>query len=202
MAKKYYAVKKGKAPGIYTTWDECKKQVMGYSCAVYKSFTDLDSAKQFMQSEGDLLCDDKAENDSCKVKIYVDGSYDKCSGMFSYGMVVLDGESKIGFKKAFNDPDLAEMRNVAGEIYGSIAAMKYCICKGIKDVVIYYDYEGIAKWALHEWKANKTGTKAYAAYYDKAKEKVNIEFRKVKGHSGDKYNDMADTLAKEALGLK
>ena len=36
---KFYAVKEGKKPGIYHTWDECKEQVNGYSGAVYKSFT-------------------------------------------------------------------------------------------------------------------------------------------------------------------
>ena len=31
MAKKnYYAVKQGKVPGIYRTWDACKAQVHGY----------------------------------------------------------------------------------------------------------------------------------------------------------------------------
>ena len=35
----------------------------------------------------------------------------------------------------------------------------------------------------------------------KRKKSVHIEFRKVKGHSNDKYNDMVDELAKEALGI-
>ena len=30
MAKKYYAVKEGITPGIYYTWDDCKKMVDGY----------------------------------------------------------------------------------------------------------------------------------------------------------------------------
>ena len=30
---------------------------------------------------------------------------------------------------------------------------------------------------------------------------MQIRFVKVKGHSGDTYNDMADRLAKEALGM-
>lgn len=30
MAKKYYAVRVGKVPGIYQTWDECKKNVHGF----------------------------------------------------------------------------------------------------------------------------------------------------------------------------
>ena len=40
MAKnKYYAVRKGRIPGIYRTWSECQKQVTGYPGAV--SYTHL-----------------------------------------------------------------------------------------------------------------------------------------------------------------
>ena len=52
------------------------------------------------------------------------------------------------------------------------------------------------------WKTNKSGTIAYKEYFDSIKDSVNVRFHKVKGHSGDKYNDMADELAKEALGIK
>ena len=38
MASKYYAVKKGKVPGIYFNWNDCKAMVDGYQGAVYKSF--------------------------------------------------------------------------------------------------------------------------------------------------------------------
>ena len=38
--------------------------------------------------------------------------------------------------------------------------------------------------------------------YEQAKKKVNITFEKVKGHSGDKYNDLADSLAKAACGVE
>lgn len=37
--QKFYAVKKGKNIGVYNTWDECKKQVNGFSGAEYKSFS-------------------------------------------------------------------------------------------------------------------------------------------------------------------
>ena len=30
MAGKFYAVKKGRKPGIYMSWDACKAQVMGF----------------------------------------------------------------------------------------------------------------------------------------------------------------------------
>ena len=55
--------------------------------------------------------------------------------------------------------------------------------------------------ATETGKPIKPGTIAYRDFYQKAKEKVHIEFRKVKGHSNDKYNDMVDELAKEALGI-
>jgi ribonuclease HI len=41
---KYYVVWKGRKPGIYTTWEECKSQVHKYSGAKYKSFPTLDEA--------------------------------------------------------------------------------------------------------------------------------------------------------------
>ena len=93
------------------------------------------------------------------------------------------------------------MRNVAGEIYGSLASMEYAIEHNISHLTIYYDYMGIEKWCTGEWKTNKAGTLAYKKYYDRARKKVNITFQKVKGHSGDKYNDLADQLAKEACGI-
>jgi ribonuclease HI len=41
----YYVVWQGKKPGIYPTWNECKKQVEGFAGAVYKGFPTLDLAR-------------------------------------------------------------------------------------------------------------------------------------------------------------
>lgn len=38
--QKFYVVWKGKLPGIYTSWEDCKKQIDGFPEAVYKSFKD------------------------------------------------------------------------------------------------------------------------------------------------------------------
>lgn len=43
---KYYVVWKGHNPGIYYTWDECKKEITGFPEAVYKSFKNEDLAKK------------------------------------------------------------------------------------------------------------------------------------------------------------
>ena len=50
MAKKYYAVKKGRVPGIYDTWDECKAQTAGFSGPVFKSFNSLTEAEDFVNN--------------------------------------------------------------------------------------------------------------------------------------------------------
>ena len=36
---KYYAVKEGRVPGVYTTWAECEAQVKGYPGADYTGNT-------------------------------------------------------------------------------------------------------------------------------------------------------------------
>ena len=60
---------------------------------------------------------------------------------------------------------------------------------------------GIEKWATGEWKANKCGTKMYKAYFDSIKDRLSVVFYKVKAHSGNEYNEEADRLAKNALGI-
>ena len=44
--KKFYVVWKGKKPGIYESWDDCKAQIEGYKGAQYKSFQNFSEAKK------------------------------------------------------------------------------------------------------------------------------------------------------------
>jgi ribonuclease HI len=46
--KQYYAVRNGRKPGIYRTWEECKAQVDGYARAQYKGFSSLEEAEEYM----------------------------------------------------------------------------------------------------------------------------------------------------------
>lgn len=204
MAKKYYAVKNGYVPGIYETWDECKKQVTGFSGAAYKSFPTYEDAKVFLGLSAETHGNKTSTSENNRERIadivaYVDGSYDDDNKTFSYGVVLLYDGKEAHFSKRMNTRELLEMRNVAGEIKAAEFAMQYCVQNGIKSLDLYHDYEGIAKWCTGEWKANKVGTKAYKEFYDTLKNDVDVRFIKVKGHSGDKYNDIADELAKAAV---
>ena len=57
--------------------------------------------------------------------------------------------------------DIDLMRNVSGEIQGCLKAIEYGIENHYPFICIYYDYTGIEKWAIKEWKANKRGTIEY-----------------------------------------
>ena len=50
-----------------------------------------------------------------------------------------------------------------------MAAIQKAIELGVEELKIYYDYEGIEKWASGEWKANKALTKFYSGYIAAAK---------------------------------
>jgi len=138
---------------------------------------------------------------------YVDGSYNIHTGKFSYGIVFFTGAAdsegnlqELHYSQAFEHEELSEMRNVAGEIMGSAQAMKIAKTLGIRELTIYHDYEGIGKWCTGEWKAKKPWTRKYRDFYNDISRYVRITFVKVKGHSHDKYNDLADELARKAVG--
>lgn len=140
-------------------------------------------------------------------KAYVDGSYNVKTGQFGYGVVLFtdavlsDGSPEIiKLSKGFYEPELAEMRNIAGEIMGAGQAMKSAAARNIPELVIYHDYEGIGKWCTGEWKAKKKWTKKYRDFYNEMSKNMKISFIKVDAHSGNLYNDMADRLAKDAVG--
>ena len=219
--KKYYAVKHGKIPGVYETWEECRSQVEGVSNAVFKSFPTREEALCFVDASQDpasqsgLDADNRAGHPSDEyagenmidipvigpgmAAAYVDGSYQAVTGEYSCGVVLFFEGEEIHISRKGDNEELAQMRNVAGELLGAELAMREALSRGAESLAIYHDYEGIAAWCLGYWKTNKEGTRAYKAYYDSIKPKIRISFTKVKGHSGDKWNDLADELAKEAL---
>lgn len=190
---KYYAVKKGRETGLFTTWGACEAQVKGFSGAVYKSFKTEKEAQEW-------LSPDEVPVPSIEEFIsYVDGSYDKVSGRYSYGLVwQYQGEMGEAFGIG-EDISWQRHHNVAGEVLGALKAMSLAKAKGAKKLVLYHDYIGIATWAKGEWKANFPMTQ----YYQKACQDyfacLEVSFVKVRAHSGDKLNDRADLLAKKAL---
>ncbi len=208
MKQKYYAVKVGKTPGIYMTWDECKDMVHGYPGAIYKSFEKLEEAEVFAGIKMNVDIDREDFNSSSSEVLsenayaFVDGSYNDATKVYGYGgFLCYDGKKYI-VQGSGNETEMATMRNVAGEVLGSMAAIRLAIDMNIEELDIYYDYMGIEMWATGAWKRNKKGTIEYHEYIKSIKDKIKLNFIKVKGHSGVEGNEEADKLAKEAVGIQ
>lgn len=207
MAKtKYYAVVNGYTKGIFLTWSQCEASVKGFPNAKYKSFSNLSDAEKYLinyieENDKNVCEDNEVKDPFCSdICAYVDGSYNSNKKAYGSGVVIIKDEEVIKEMSIIgNNSSWAEMRNVAGEIKAAILAMNYAASKGYKSITIFYDYQGIESWATGEWKAKKECTKSYKEYFDEISKIVNVSFIKVKAHSGDKYNNMADRLAGELL---
>lgn len=192
---KFYAVRKGRKPGIYTSWSEAEKQVKSFSGAEYKSFEKIEDANAYMKGLKECECGDIEEN---TLLAYVDGSYN--NEIYSSGVVICDKNGKQEFYFWGNNPEFKESNNIAGEVMAALFAMNNALDRGIKKLILRFDLEGLEKWASEEYKTKKFISKLYKFYYEYfIKEGLEIIFEKVKGHSGDFCNDEADKLAKKAL---
>ena len=133
---------------------------------------------------------------------FVDGSYNVRTKVYGCGgFVVADGE-RYEIKASGDDPEMASMRNVAGEILGAKLAVEKAFSLHLKSIIILYDYEGIEKWPLRLWKTNKKISMFYVSEYDGLKDKLKVNFVHVKAHTGIPGNEAADRMAKAEVGIE
>ncbi len=201
MKQKYYAVRKGTFPGIYRTWEECSAAVAGFSGAEYKSFSRKIEAQDWLNSTAPVA----VPTEDCPVDTvvaYVDGSFDASTGRYGYGCVILTPDGEVTRAKGWGDrPEARTARNVAGELLGAMYALRWAAAKGYRKLILCHDYNGIAFWYEGKWKASSDCAKKYLEFVRPYQTQMEVSFRKIAAHTGVKYNEEADALAKEALGL-
>lgn len=137
------------------------------------------------------------------IKIYTDGACSGNPGKGGWGAVLLYKEHKKEIS-GYNP----QTTNNQMELMAVIEALK--LLKRKSQVVIYTDSvyvkDGITKW-IFNWKKNgwKNSKKELVKNLELWQEldlqaaEHQVAWQWVKGHSGDKYNDLADSLAVNAI---
>ena len=157
----------------------------------------------------EFLCFEDINMDDHKNFIFVDGSFNSKTKEYGYGgflsYIEPDGtRSEITFSGKGNDKELIKLRNIAGELTGVYEGIKLAVSKGIKNLTIFYDYIGIYAWVYDIWEAKAEYTFMYREDITEMilLDEINIRFVKCKSHTGIDGNEIADKLAKEAVGIK
>lgn len=219
--KKFYAVAKGRRPGIYTRWfgeGGAQAQVMGFTGAVYKGFQTRAEAEAFVehppawggrrapaarpdaapsgrQPSGDAV------PEGSRVIIYTDGGALGNPGPGGYGAVVQENGATREFSGGYRLTTNNRM-----ELTACIVGLE--ALETPSSVVLYSDskyvVDGITKgwarrWRANNWMRTKTEPAVNPDLWDRLLslcEKHDVEFRWVKGHAGIPGNERCDQLVR------
>ncbi|MDH4320045.1 MAG: ribonuclease HI [Desulfobulbaceae bacterium] len=218
-AKKFYAVAKGRKPGIYDNWPDTQAQVMSFAGAVYKGFATRREAEIWLRNPSygpatarkaapakkTTAANHASHHDTDpkagEITIYSDGGARYNPGPGGYGVVIIaNGEQReisAGFKHTTNN---------RMELMGCIVALR-AIGRCTQPVTLYTDssyvVNGISKgwaknWRQRGWlKADKQPAINPDLWGEllALTEKLDITFRWVKGHAGHPLNERCDELA-------
>lgn len=203
---KYYAVRKGRQPGIYRTWDECSAQVNGYAGAVYKGFKSLEEAQAFLNRGAPEKIGPpsppRAVEHRAQVVVYTDGAALGNPGSGGYGIVMLNAHHRKEFKGGFRLTTNNRM-----EMTAAIVALRMLTTR--VSVTLYTDsrylVNSMTKGWVESWRKRgwKKWDKTDAANSDLWEEllgecdKHQVTFEWVRGHHGNIENERCDELSKE-----
>jgi ribonuclease HI len=142
-------------------------------------------------------CWDKAngfetfEGDSGIYEAFVDGSF--IEGKTGYGAVIFLGDKKI--KEFSGSIEDTSTRQFGGELFSVMEVLKWCKENNIQKIRINYDYLGIEYFVNGKWQPKNNLAKEYKQTVSSSN--INILWRKIDSHTGNKKNDIADKLAKD-----
>jgi ribonuclease HI len=150
--------------------------------------------------------------DNNQVLIYTDGACSQNNTWKGGWATVIVEDDKINVFKG----SLENTTNNVMELMAFKAALEYCYNFAVRNdgtqysihsdsayILNCFDQKWYVNWRKNGWRnakkepvANKELWERILFYYEKlCFEGVNLTLIKVKGHSGDKYNEMADILA-------
>ena len=216
MAKKFYAVKRGRKTGIFTVWAECSAQVQGFQGAVYKGFMTEAEARDWlsggasMSNEGTPRTGKKsatpapAESIDADYIIHTDGScLRNPGGAGGWAAVIETVATGAVTEHSGGDPETTNNRM---ELTAALEALS-AVPEGAR-VALFTDSQylknAFTRFWLPAWK--KRGWKKADGepvlnqdlwmQLDAAFDARRVQFYWVKGHAGNPRNERCDELAR------
>lgn len=126
------------------------------------------------------------------ISIYCDGAYSSSRDMGGWAFVALNGEEKI--KSAFFP--VPNTTNNRMEIQAVIEACEWCKAYNILEFTVYSDSMYVIGTMSMGWKRNKNND--LWELMDEVVKDLKVHWKHVKGHEGNKYNELCDALAVQA----
>ena len=211
MAKKFYAVKRGRKTGLYTVWAECAAQVKGFQGAVYKGFMTEDEARAWLggadarteqpRAAAEMAAPSAPDADYI---IHTDGScLRNPGGAGGWAAVIETTATGAVEEKSGGAPETTNNRM---ELTAALMALT-AVPEGAR-VALYTDSQylknAFTKFWLPAWK--KRGWKKADGepvlnqdlwvQLDAAFATRQVQFHWVKGHAGNPRNERCDALAR------
>lgn len=212
----FYAVKKGRQPGVYNSWDECSEQITGFSGAIYKKFKVEADAQAFVSGESissgkGLNAAEEQSNVSDvstdkNVSLYTDGACSGNPGVGGFGYaVVVNGELTLKGSGGLISTTNNQME-LSAVIEGLKAIPKNCSVTVYSDssyVVNAFEKHWIYAWKKRKWVKSDGSPVLNRGLWEQLLSVMavhkEVNFVWVKGHAGNKYNELCDKLAVEAI---
>ena len=211
-AKRYYGVRRGRKTGVFESWTETFANTGRFSGAEFKAFKCRKDAEFYVENvrraEAKKTTGKKNSSDlpirpkdACTTMIYTDGSCKDGVGGYAAICVPKDLSCELIIDKG--RVPLSPCTNNQAELYALLMALKM---KRPEPFVIVtdsvYALRCARDWGLrfrsNGWKtaANKPvmNVNLISDIID-AQKGLNVNFKHVKGHSGNPYNELADKLA-------
>ena len=220
---KFYATKVGRVSNvIHTSWEECEKNVKGYSGAIFKSFANRTDAENYLRGEEHIspvispipqrsIGHSPFQNQT--VMIYTDGSHSKVvGGHIGYGAYCSFNGQEYAFSGKITSERLSqygidpqtEVSNPTAEFLGFAEVLRMFYSAQVKispmyKLVFAIDYIGVQAWMTGTWQRKLDHIRKI---YDSCQQMIQAisltqyEIIHVAGHSGVHGNTQADILAK------
>lgn len=145
------------------------------------------------------------------IDVYVDGSYYKKTPNLTYGGIVIVQGVNTPYEKILlarhvktEREEFVSANNAGGELIAALVGIiDGCHLLAGEDgnhiINIYYDYKGVKEFITGGYNAKKMGPVLYVGSVEavlKQNPRVELKFHKVQAHTGVKYNEDADKIAK------